>query len=225
MSYMFLDPESLASPRRSILDDPNELLQTVISERSSGAPRGLDDLLAGAAGTATAAEPCAFSNIDVRSFCSEYRHIKRRVDECQQQLDAAARLRAEHMASMTAALEHLNKLNFELEAMNVITDMINQNTKRFLAELNQDALQQEKAKWLALYECATPVLALIRDDLLAETPRSDDAHHQCPICFTGEITAAFMPCGHTFCAECARKVGANCYVCGTLVKYAARIYL
>lgn len=46
----------------------------------------------------------------------------------------------------------------------------------------------------------------------------------CSICTTDRVTAALIPCGHTFCNSCAQKQRSVCYLCRCTVKDRQRLY-
>jgi hypothetical protein len=46
----------------------------------------------------------------------------------------------------------------------------------------------------------------------------------CSICTTDRVTAALVPCGHTFCNSCAQKQRSVCYVCRCSVRDRQRLY-
>ena len=45
--------------------------------------------------------------------------------------------------------------------------------------------------------------------LLGDSPGAGS----CSICYRGAVSAAFLPCGHCFCRECADRAGGCCYMC------------
>jgi len=46
----------------------------------------------------------------------------------------------------------------------------------------------------------------------------------CSICFQDSISYAFVPCGHTFCANCIKKQAVNCSVCRGQIRERVRLY-
>lgn len=46
----------------------------------------------------------------------------------------------------------------------------------------------------------------------------------CSICTTDRVTAALIPCGHTFCNSCAQKQRSVCYLCRCTVRDRQRLY-
>ena len=46
----------------------------------------------------------------------------------------------------------------------------------------------------------------------------------CSICTTNKISCALVPCGHTFCNNCAMRQRHLCYVCRSFVRERMRVY-
>ncbi len=46
----------------------------------------------------------------------------------------------------------------------------------------------------------------------------------CPICLSEPVSSAIVPCGHTFCMTCARRMTIECGVCRTRVKERMKLY-
>lgn len=68
----------------------------------------------------------------------------------------------------------------------------------------------------------TSIQAAFKDRL----SRDGSTRNECPICLARESTYAFVPCGHTLCEACARRVSSEyCPVCRTVSEKCMRIYL
>jgi hypothetical protein len=46
----------------------------------------------------------------------------------------------------------------------------------------------------------------------------------CPICLTDSVTTAIVPCGHTFCNSCARRMAMECGVCRGRIRERMKLY-
>lgn len=46
----------------------------------------------------------------------------------------------------------------------------------------------------------------------------------CPICLSDSVNTALTPCGHTFCANCARRMTMECGVCRSRVRERLKLY-
>jgi hypothetical protein len=47
---------------------------------------------------------------------------------------------------------------------------------------------------------------------------------QCAICLTDPISAAIVPCGHTFCGNCIKKQNTTCYICRGTIRERIKLY-
>jgi hypothetical protein len=47
----------------------------------------------------------------------------------------------------------------------------------------------------------------------------------CSICISDTISYAIVPCGHTFCVNCSRKMVYDCGICRTRIKERLKIYI
>ena len=171
------------------------------------------------------------AKFDIRGFCDEYAFLNRQVSVAQKAIDDAQKAKEAHARHVVDALDHLSQLDFDNDALNIITDMLNENMKRYVDRLNIEHLCTAKTKWTARFSKMTPVLKLIRDGMLEDgtlvLPREDahDVSTPCPICFVRQVDTAFLPCGHTLCAACARRAGASCYTCNASIRGINRIYV
>jgi hypothetical protein len=50
------------------------------------------------------------------------------------------------------------------------------------------------------------------------------AGHICSICMTKEVSQALVPCGHTFCDDCAGRQQTACYVCRVQIRDKLRLF-
>jgi len=46
----------------------------------------------------------------------------------------------------------------------------------------------------------------------------------CPICLGDSVATAIVPCGHTFCANCARRMSMECGVCRGKIRERLKLY-
>jgi hypothetical protein len=46
----------------------------------------------------------------------------------------------------------------------------------------------------------------------------------CSICLNDSIAYAVVPCGHTFCSPCARKMNIQCYICRGTIREKLKLY-
>lgn len=46
----------------------------------------------------------------------------------------------------------------------------------------------------------------------------------CSICLVDSVAYAVVPCGHTFCSGCSRKMNMNCYLCRGTIREKLKLY-
>ena len=54
--------------------------------------------------------------------------------------------------------------------------------------------------------------------------KEDIREPTCAICLIEPITQAVIPCGHTFCSNCSKKLHMSCGICRGLVRERIRLY-
>uniref|UniRef100_A0A6C0KV08 RING-type domain-containing protein n=1 Tax=viral metagenome TaxID=1070528 RepID=A0A6C0KV08_9ZZZZ len=54
--------------------------------------------------------------------------------------------------------------------------------------------------------------------------RCDGAEPACSICLLDPISAAIVPCGHTFCGTCAKKQNTTCFICRGQIRERVKLY-
>ena len=74
------------------------------------------------------------------------------------------------------------------------------------------------------WECdrASARLSFIRRNTGQSSP--DEAAITCSICLSRPVGAAFLPCGHCFCSECAGRAGRLCYMCRADIQKTTPLY-
>lgn len=61
--------------------------------------------------------------------------------------------------------------------------------------------------------CYREALVQGAKDVLSDETNAKNNSHTCPICFEREVDTCCVPCGHTLCEECSKRMASN--VCGT----------
>ncbi len=70
---------------------------------------------------------------------------------------------------------------------------------------------EQLQEYTRYYEVVNPLLTQIRKDL-TETSLETDVPI-CSICFEEKISHAIVPCGHTICDDCRKKLSGSCFTC------------
>ena len=58
-----------------------------------------------------------------------------------------------------------------------------------------------------------------------ETDKIIFGKYKCTICFEKEVTHCLMPCGHTFCDACSKKLQKKCFACNGEVKTVTKMFM
>lgn len=54
--------------------------------------------------------------------------------------------------------------------------------------------------------------------------RCDGSEPSCSICLLEPISAAIVPCGHTFCGTCSKKQNTTCFICRGQIRERIKLY-
>jgi hypothetical protein len=54
--------------------------------------------------------------------------------------------------------------------------------------------------------------------------KTDTNEPQCAICLIEPVSMAIVPCGHTFCGNCAKKQNTTCYICRGNIRERTKLY-
>jgi Zinc finger, C3HC4 type (RING finger) len=54
--------------------------------------------------------------------------------------------------------------------------------------------------------------------------RCDGSEPACSICLLEPISAAIVPCGHTFCGNCSKKQNTTCFICRGQIRERIKLY-
>ena len=203
-------------------NDTNAALERELQARSTPLLPGTDQLR-----PEPEQVPDDFMQIDVTGFCNAFYAVERNLKAAEGVLAKITRDKDLHYEAANKTLAHLSQLQLDLDDANAITQMINANSERYIAKLGEADARDKRRYWNEMYCKGTPVLKLIRDQLV---PRrgpdpNDDVLNPCPVCFVREVGVAILPCGHTFCQDCAKKIINTCFVCSVRSHGLCRIYL
>jgi hypothetical protein len=203
-------------------EDPNAALERELQARNTPISPSALYVSEHAAPDTYAVEE--MQNFDVRGFCEAFDNIKRHLKNAEDMLSRIVAEKDAHYEAASKVFAHVSELNMDLEDANSITQIINSNSERYVSMLGEAAVRDRCKYWNEMYCRATPVLKLIRDELRMPSG-DDDVVNPCPVCFVREVNTAVLPCGHTFCNDCAMKIIGTCFVCSAALHSKCRIYL
>lgn len=170
---------------------------------------------------------------DVKKFCFQLNSLKLSIDEIQKRIDESESKKASIEVGTEEVIDKMRQLEIFPDELDVIYQILTTNRDRVIESLNIQGLHQTKAKINRKLTKRTPILKQMRDELLQSSDQSNatDVSNEvnsqviCSICYTNKINIAFVPCGHTFCQQCARKVSTQCFICNQRIANVMHIYL
>jgi hypothetical protein len=89
-----------------------------------------------------------------------------------------------------------------------------------VSNLDLDRYYEERNALLEHYKVAVPLLEEVKNEFFAEEMKAS-----CPICYENNVTHVLLPCGHTLCDNCKKKVLSSCYLCRASVNKINKIFI
>lgn len=65
---------------------------------------------------------------------------------------------------------------------------------------------------------------VLRELITAQMAVTTTSEPLCSICLSDSVSSAIVPCGHTFCTSCTRKMTNLCYICRVPVREKMKLY-
>lgn len=119
--------------------------------------------------------------------------------------------------------KHQNRLNAMMtlkanEALPSLLDAFHAYSTEIFKEANFETTYKELAeaykKWNVLRELIT----------FQNITSPDTKEPMCAICLADPITHTVVPCGHTFCTSCVRRMNVSCYLCRGTVRERVKLF-
>lgn len=110
-----------------------------------------------------------------------------------------------------------------LSSNDALPDLVDSFTK-YLEQTFKDCKIEDTYKQLAQ---AYKKWNIIRDIIALQQTVSEPSSSSspvCSICLTESVSFAVVPCGHTFCTNCSRKMNMNCYLCRGVIREKLKLY-
>lgn len=57
-----------------------------------------------------------------------------------------------------------------------------------------------------------------------KTIKEVNSTHICPICLSSNVESFLIPCGHTFCDKCIKKIRLSCFICRQEVQRVSQLF-
>jgi hypothetical protein len=118
-------------------------------------------------------------------------------------------------AQLKLSLEKMDKIQkrvgvvMELQSNDAMPDLIKSLEKYLSSAFTNLSIEPQYITLLHLYQ---KHIAL-RDAIHFFKTGSNSSEPLCPVCLNESVSAAIVPCGHTFCSTCAKRQTTECCVC------------
>lgn len=210
-------------------DDFEERLQLLLSERNniiqpirqSSSQRSLDD----------SSTPLTIECEGIMKFCDEYRVQKSKLDEISDQLSRISDSKKSINTSLETIqtnlyniIKHCNNDQDIIKMYKTLSDdvySIYSRTNEIVCQNEPTLLAEQQKISDYIYSCIN-LLSLVKKDLVPDSNQpkkvseSDERSTRlsCPVCYDHEVNTVYIPCGHTICMTCCKKVkGSTCIIC------------
>lgn len=199
--------------------DFEERLQELLSQRSNLIqPLRLADR--------SANEESESVNMDCDSilkFCNEYKDHKTKLDSISKELSVIN----DNKKILNTNLETIQKSLYEIMKLartddnitklfkTVCDDIytIHQETLKIVIE-NEPELLAEQLKVSDYIHSSINLLNLAKKEIMEDKKEDELTRLSCPVCYEKEVNTVYVPCGHTICMSCCKKVkGSSCIIC------------
>lgn len=129
---------------------------------------------------------------------------------------------------LTQKTEVLDKLHqrmpmiTSLSSNEVLPELL-ESFKKYLEQVFQDSKFEEY--YIKLTELYKKWIVLREIIGLQQSIINDQNEPICSICIQDSVTHVIVPCGHTFCTGCSRKMNMVCYICRGNIREKIKLYL
>lgn len=202
-----------------LLLERNNIMQQPIHQSPS--QRNLDD----------SSTPLSIECESIMKFCDEYRIQKSKLDDISEQLSKINKGKKAINTSLEIIQSNLYEIikqtNNDQDILtlykNVSDDVyhIYSRTNEIVCQNEPTLLAEQQKISDYIYSCIN-LLSLVKKDLAPTTnepvkvSETDEksARLACPVCYDHEVNTVYIPCGHTICTTCCKKVkGSTCIIC------------
>lgn len=149
----------------------------------------------------------------VNSLLELYKETGEKLLDCENQL----KLRLEKMDKIQRRVSIL----MELQTNEATPELVDAMEKYLRLAFRDMGIEGQYKQLLFLYQKHLSLREAIQ---IFKTGSQLASEPLCPICITESVGMAIVPCGHTFCQTCARRMMTECGVCRGRVKDRLKLY-
>lgn len=149
----------------------------------------------------------------VTALLELYKETGEKLLECENQL----KMRLEKMDKLQKQVSHI----MELQTNDATQDLIEAEEKYLQKSFQGLAIEHHYKSLLHLYQKHFWLREAIS---LFKSGNQLTSEPSCPVCMNDSVACALIPCGHTFCSNCARRMMSECCVCRGRIRDRLKIY-
>lgn len=143
----------------------------------------------------------------------QYRYISEKIIDKEKLL----KIKLSNLDSIQSKLNMLTNLN-----RNEHYDSLMETMEKYIeTTFNENNIEEEYNSIIEEYRKFIEIRDVIKS---IRTVDSIEKEPLCSICFDDTIQYAFVPCGHTFCNNCAKKQLLNCSICRGTIREIVKLY-
>jgi hypothetical protein len=149
----------------------------------------------------------------VNALLELYKETGEKLLECENQL----KMRLEKMDKLQRQVSHI----IELQTNETTPELVAAEEKYLQTSFDGLTIEPYYKSLLHLYQKHFWLREAIT---LFKSGNQLASEHNCPVCMNEAVACAIVPCGHTFCFNCARRMMAECCVCRGKIRERMKIY-
>jgi Zinc finger, C3HC4 type (RING finger) len=129
-------------------------------------------------------------------------------------------------AILTQKMEVLDKLHQRmpiisgLSSNDALPELIDSFSKYLEKTFQESKFEETYIQLAEVYK----KWATLREIISLQQAVTDTTEPTCSICLNEPIAFSVVPCGHTFCTGCSRKMNMNCYLCRGVIREKLKLY-
>jgi hypothetical protein len=206
---------SLLFIAHSGLTDPAELenrFQELLNQRSQQI----------AAPSLAPLEPTDIKDIpsnSIMEFCRDYHdkkdkldnisRILAKVDEDKNTIETAYKTIMDNLAKL---IDFYGEMDSFIDLLKNVGDLKQKALEKATSE--ESMAKEEHQKICAYISQCIELFGLVKKETNNTNISEQPSKYQCPVCFDKQVDSVYVPCGHTICKECGRKVrNVHCIIC------------
>jgi hypothetical protein len=160
------------------------------------------------------------SIVNIKEFSDNFKDIKQKLSNIEVVIVDLESKREELLSKYEKVTKILSEFFGFSENMDMFS-IIKKTTFDMISKLELEKYYEERTNLLNHYKVAVPLLNQVKDEFF----KNSSTISNCPICYEKNITYVMIPCGHTLCEDCKKKIISNCFVCRTPVSKINKIFI